>query len=199
MMVGLSILSSANSEVYTNEYTYDELGRLKTVDLIWNSQTAYDYDKADNRTKKTVQQRTSGYAVNISNYYVGNKMANGTSNYMLKSDGTIQITHSAAQLYNGQTYHIQKTSVIGRWLAEGLVATDFLVKGTLANGSGYDRPCTNGSFYSLHGGYSSNWTMTTTPQEGTKRCRVYIEIRGVANPSILLKSAFVTLQAGPAS
>ena len=66
-MVGLSILSSANSEVYTNEYTYDELGRLKTVDLIWNSQTAYDYDKADNRTKKTVQQRTTGDAVNICN------------------------------------------------------------------------------------------------------------------------------------
>lgn len=198
LVIGLSIFTVAKAEVSTSEYTYDEVGRLKTVDQVWNSQTAYQYDKSDNRTKKTVQQRISGYAVNISDYNVTNKMPSGTSNYMLKSDGTIQITHSVPQLYNGQTYHIQKTSIIGRWLAQGLVATDFLIKGTLANGSGSWRNCSNGSFYSLHGGHSPNWTMTTTPQEGTKKCRVFIEIRGVANQSILLKSAFITLSAGPA-
>jgi YD repeat-containing protein len=53
VMAGLMAVPLVSSAQTTTNYTYDDLGRLKTVSYPSGTQSAYNYDLADNRTSAT--------------------------------------------------------------------------------------------------------------------------------------------------
>lgn len=52
--LSVGIYAGGNAISRGTIYTYDPLGRLKTVRTYGGKVTTYDYDKADNRTYKTI-------------------------------------------------------------------------------------------------------------------------------------------------
>lgn len=52
--INVKIRSGIGSTMNATKYTYDALGRLKTVEEYGGKTTTYNYDAADNRTSKHV-------------------------------------------------------------------------------------------------------------------------------------------------
>lgn len=201
----ISNIPSSVAETVTIKYGYDELGRIKTVDTDGTrlSRIAYDYDAADNRTKKVSTISIPFDAISISDMGVSVTTPNvldGTARFKLKSDGNIEITRTTSFNYAGSStpVYYNEVAIIGRWFAEGYNALDFLFNATLASSHGYS-PCTEGHFgKGLPGHYDLSWAMSY-PAPGTSRkgCRVYLEIVERENPYVVLGSAFITISAGP--
>ncbi len=204
VLILLSNAAPSLAETRTIEYGYDELGRIKTVDTDGERLTrnAYDYDNADNRTKKA-----STVSLPLASVSIGDKSVNvssrnlldGTARYKLRSDGSIEVTQTVVFNYGGSStpYYYNQTVVIGRWFAAGYSATNFSLNATLANSHG-NSPCSEGNFgKNLPAHYDLSWAMAY-PASGSPRktCRIYIEILDAANPYFVLGSAYITISSG---
>lgn len=195
------------AETVTIKYGYDELGRIKNVDTDGTrlSRIAYDYDAADNRTKKVSTISIPFDAISISDMAASVTTPNlldGTARFTLKSDGNIEITRTTSFNYAGSSTPVYYNEVVtaGRWFAAGYNALDFSFNATLANSRGHS-PCSEGHFgKGLPGHYNLSWAMSY-PAPGTNRkaCIVYLEIVERENPFVVLGSAFITISAGKGS
>ena len=171
----VALSSVADSK--TTKYAYDDLGRLKTVEIESTnlSKTIYSYDAADNRTAKSVDASLPLATISVATLTVSARGAGRTAEYRLKPDGYIQIRQSVPVNYGGATFYMDQTSTIGRWLAEGHSSGNFKVNTYLANGHGGGN-CTSVVFTpNLIASYGQAWTMDSSGGQ-TKWCPIEGEI-----------------------